>query len=174
MTQLVRVQSLATALILLTFCFGWCQISCHARTMPPASLHLCAQLMQTSLKSCLGRIIQAPITEGAWLRDRAPMKKGGSGVRDPVLRSPAAYLAPSSSTSSLCKSLWSEFKDTHDPNVTAAEAHFRPQRLGGCGMAPRGTCPTCVTHKLWTYWWKVQSRRPNLPRITPGRGRCQL
>ena len=48
-TQLVRLQSPATALILLPFCLGRCQISCHARTTPPVSLHLCSQLVQPPL-----------------------------------------------------------------------------------------------------------------------------
>ena len=54
MTDLVRLQSPATALILLRFCPCWYQISYHAPTMPPVSLHLCTQRMQTSLKTCLG------------------------------------------------------------------------------------------------------------------------
>ena len=37
----------------LRFCLG-CQISYHASTMPPDSLHLWAQKMQTSLMKCLG------------------------------------------------------------------------------------------------------------------------
>ena len=35
MTQLVRLQFPATALVLLRFCLGWCQMSYHARAMPP-------------------------------------------------------------------------------------------------------------------------------------------
>ena len=65
------------------------------------------------------------LTEGAWLRTQASIKKGGFGIRGPALHSSAAFLASSSSTSALYKSFWSEFKDTHDPDETAAETQFR-------------------------------------------------
>ena len=84
------------------------------------------QRMQTSLKNCLGGIIQVPITEDAWLWARASIKKGGFGIRDlPCPPLPAAFLTSSSSTSSLCHSLWSEYEDTLDPHVTVAETQFR-------------------------------------------------
>ena len=38
--QLVRRHSMATALVFLRFCLGWCQIIFHARTMPPDRLFL--------------------------------------------------------------------------------------------------------------------------------------
>ena len=43
----------------------------------------------------------------------------------PVLHSPAAFLASSRSTYPHCNSLCSEHKDTHDPDVTAAETQSR-------------------------------------------------
>ena len=43
MTQLVRLQSRATALVVLRFWFGWCQSSYHARTVLPDSLLVYAQ-----------------------------------------------------------------------------------------------------------------------------------
>ena len=100
-----------------------------------------------------------------------PPKKGGFGLRDLVLRSPAAFLASSSTTSFLCDSIWSEFKDTQDPDVTAAEW---PQRPGGMlhgartvRHAPRATCPICVTHLLHPDG--CHPRRTGFsPRITPG------
>ena len=43
MAQFVRPSPVpTTTVVLLRFCFGWCQISCHARKMPPDSLHFCA------------------------------------------------------------------------------------------------------------------------------------
>ena len=81
--------------------------------------------MQTSLKSCLWGTIQVPSTEGAWHQAQASIKKGGFGIGDPVLHNPAAFLTSSSGTSFPCSSLWSEFKETDDPDVTAAETQFR-------------------------------------------------
>ena len=41
-------------LVLLRFCFNWCQISYHARAMPD-SIHFCAKRMQASLVEVPGR-----------------------------------------------------------------------------------------------------------------------
>ena len=49
-------------IVLLRFCLGWCRISHHARTMPPDSLLLCAQKMQTFVMECLGSSIEVAIS----------------------------------------------------------------------------------------------------------------
>ena len=67
-------------------------------------------------------------------------------IRDPVLHSPAAFLASSGSTASLCNSLWAENNDTHDPDVSAAETLFdrNIREDAAWRHALRGTC--CATH----------------------------
>ena len=119
----------------------------HARTMTPGSLHLlCSTDADLSLK-------KPPRWDHprSHHRAQAPIKTGGFGIRDPVLHLPTAFLATSSSTCSLCNSLWSEHKDTHDLHVTAGEKQFRTsvwEMLRGAGTArhtPRATCPTCAT-----------------------------
>ena len=91
--------------------------SFQSRLVPdqPSCPHDAAPASTFVLNGCrLGGLIQVPITEGAWLQAQASI---------PVLHSPAAFLA--SSSSSHCNNLWSEYKDTHDPDVTAAETQFR-------------------------------------------------
>ena len=83
LTQLVRLQSPTSALVLLRFCLGWCQTSYHARTLVD-SLLLCAQWMQTCLMKCLRDVIQNPITHESWLRAQVFIKKEGFDIRHPA------------------------------------------------------------------------------------------
>ena len=69
MTQLVRLQSPATALVLLRFCLGWCQIS------PPSSLSSVPQSADVPSRTGLGGIIQVAITQEAWLQAQASTKE---------------------------------------------------------------------------------------------------
>ena len=73
-----RLQSPATALVLLRFWCGWCRIRYRARTMPPDSLILCAMKMRTSLMKCLGCIIQVPPPTSHGFVRRCPSREGGS------------------------------------------------------------------------------------------------
>ena len=114
----------------------------------PDSLRLCGPKMQTSPNKRLG--------------------EGGIGSRDPGLHSLAAFLASSSSTTSLCRSLWPGCNDTHDPDVAAAEAHFRRaiRERPGDPMAPHAliaTCPTCVMPTHWTLCWNKPSKGTRSP-----------
>ena len=82
MTHLVRLQTMATAL--LRFCLGWCQ----------------TQKMPTTFGKCFGGIIQTSMIYEACLRAQASIKKRESSIRDPVLHSlafcpPAAARPPS-------------------------------------------------------------------------------
>ena len=70
MTQLVRLQPLAKAR----------QISHVLARCLPDSLHLCAQRMQTSLKNCLGGVIQVPITEDVGSEHQPPSRKAVSAL----------------------------------------------------------------------------------------------
>ena len=76
-TQLVRLQSPATALILHPLCLGRCQISCHARTMPPVFSF--KKLPRWNHPS-------------SHHRAQASIKAGGFGIRDPVLHSRTARM----------------------------------------------------------------------------------
>ena len=77
------------------FCLGWCQISYHARTMPPNSFHLCALHLRASFERCLGGIFHVPISGDTWLHVQVSIKKGD---RD----SPPAFFASSNGTENLC------------------------------------------------------------------------
>ena len=70
--------------------------------MVPDSLVLCTEQMQASLKRCLGGILAATLSNDTWLRARVSVKKGGFGIRDPVLHSPAAFVSSITSTEVLC------------------------------------------------------------------------
>ena len=78
MTQLVRLQPPPSS----SFAFSLCQIRCHARTMPSDSLLHCLP------GEVLGR---ASSRYPSWLRAQLSVKKGGLGIRDPELHSPAAF-----------------------------------------------------------------------------------
>ena len=87
MTQL---QSPATALIPLRFCFSWCQIACRARTMSLASLHLHLTTNGSPKPPSWSHSKSlSPSMVGS--EHRLPSRKGGFGIRDPVLHSPAPF-----------------------------------------------------------------------------------
>ena len=78
------------------------------------------------------------------------------GVREPVLHSSAVFLASSSSTTSLCSSLWSEYNDTPDPNGSAAETQLRRNSRDDAARGQMArfalgtTCLNCEAHTLDT------------------------
>ena len=129
MAQLVRLQSPASALVLLRFYFGWCQAS-TARTMHPDSLLLCAKKMQTSLMRCLGDISrkQAQVV---------PSGKGGIRCSTPRRRSwrPAAAAG-----------LWVSYSTTPDPDVMGRQGPVSAQRST---MTWRGTQAVRLTAKAF-------------------------
>ena len=158
MTQLVRLQSPATSLVLLRFCLSRCLISCHARTMPadrppplcPADAGL-PQALPRWNHPCYhhtGCLIPGTcLHQQRWLRHQGPL----------FFHSPAAFLASSSCTAPLCNSLWSEYNnihDTDDPNVAAAEAQVRRciwEATGRRDMHPELLVqPVRRTHTNWT------------------------
>ena len=83
-------------------------------------------------------------TEEAWLPAQASIKKSVLGIGYLVLQQPSWPRAAA------------QLPDTHDPDVTVAETHFRPsvrEVLRGAGTArhaPRATCLTSATHTYWT------------------------
>ena len=81
--------------------------------------------------SCLGGIIQASITEEAWLPAQVSTKKGGFGI-----------LASSSSTAALCNSLWYAYNDTHDLDGAAADTQFRRNIHEDAAWRPDGSART--------------------------------
>ena len=124
MAQLVRLQSPATS-------SSFASVSAGARLA--TTLARCLQTASTSVRrgwrppwwKCLGEIIQLANTQESWLCAQVCIKKGGLGIRDTGLHSLAAFLASSSSTASLCNSLWAEYNDTHDPDVATTETQFQ-------------------------------------------------
>ena len=125
MTQLFRLQSLATALVLLRFCLGWCQISHpHDASGHPPPLHP----------------EDADLPE-AWRRAQVSIKKGGFCIRDSVLHSLAAFLASSSSTAALCNRRL-DADDTPDPAVDVAGTEFRRTIHDDAAWRPSGTTST--------------------------------
>ena len=77
------------------------------------------------------------------------MKKGGFGIKDPVLHSPAGFLASSSNTAAHCKSLRGAYNDTHHPDVAAAESQFRHNIREDVAWRRDGS--SCLwTHIRWT------------------------
>ena len=141
-TQRVRLQSLATAVVLLRFCLGWCQTSYHARTMPPDSLLLGAQ----TIMKCLGGIIQGAITQEAWLRAQVSIKKENrySTPQRPSWP-PAAARQPCATpcgtpTKPHPTEMWLPLG--HSPTSPSTTTQLGTQATR---CAIRATCPTCVT-----------------------------
>ena len=111
----------ATVLVLLRFCFGWCQIIHHARMMPSAESSTSPPLKGVAVSTSLQK------------------KKGCVGTKDPVLQSLAAFLAQRSSTTSLCSTSWSEYNDT---DVIAAEPQVRRNTREDAAWRPDGATRT--------------------------------
>ena len=89
--------------------------------MPPDSFLVCAEQMQASLIRRLGGNLRVPGVH----------QERGLGVRGPVLRSPAAFLASRSSREARCDNLWALYSATPDPDVAAAGhavSHHDPSR----------------------------------------------
>ena len=124
------------SLALLRFCFGWCQVSYHARTIPPD-----AQKMHTSRMKCLGEIIQVPTTQESWLNTQVSIKTGGFGIKELALHSPATARLPFA-TAYGTPSARDHFRHTIHDKVA-----WHP---GSTTHTIRATCPTCATRTLWT------------------------
>ena len=92
---------------------GWCQISCLARTMLLGNLLLCAE---------------------ARLPAQASIKKW-------VLASEIPSSVPLLPSWPRAASLWSEYNDTPDPDVSAAETQFRRNIREDAAWKPDGATP---------------------------------
>ena len=84
-------------------------------------------------------------------RAQVSIKKGGFGIRDLVLHSPAAFLASSSSTAALCNSLCDSHNATPDPRCGCRWSTVStPHGTQTAQSTATAFCPTCVTLTHWT------------------------
>ena len=107
---------------------------------------------------------------GGLLRAQASIKKQAASASETRPPLPAAFLASSSSATSLCSSLWSERNDTQDPDVSAAETQFRRNIREDAAWKPDGAARTqsylsnlCDAHTPDTLSGTIHPRRQDLP-----------
>ena len=108
--------------------------------MVPDSLVLCTEQMQASLKRCLGGILAATLSNDTWLRARVSVKKGGFGIRDPVLHSPAAFVELHHQHRSPLPQLWPSHRATCEPDVASSGSRCQAT-FHSVAAAPGRTCP---------------------------------
>ena len=115
---------------LLRSCSGW------AKVLPPDAEHAGLLAADTDIRSALGRLIGAPLSDDDWRLASLGISSGGIGARFAREHAPAAYVGCFSACRDLCSAIWPAF----DPldldewcRLAAAE--------GALGASiPSGTC----------------------------------
>ena len=137
MTQLVRLQSPATAAVL-----AFASAGARSAAMP-------ARCPRTASSSAPRKM--------RTFAHRLPSSKVDSATETPFSTHQASFPPSSSSTTSICGSPWADHNDTHDPNVAAAETQFRRNIREDAAWRPDGATHTqsylsnlCGAHTLDT------------------------
>ena len=135
--------------------------------MEADSLHLCAKQRQAFLLRCLGGI------QDHCRRDMASRsgihQERVFGIRDPVLLSPAAFLA-SSSIEALCSSLWCSYSTTPELDAVAAGGPVSAHNLRRRCVASKRSGPQpelLVQCVMLTHLTPKRHRATDLPRTPP-------